>query len=103
IGWLADRISRVQLIRFNALLLSILTLPLWGWWPMPYWLLVVFSALFGLILFTLYPVAAAFANDNVEPERRVGLSAILYMVYGLGACVGPLVVGFLMRAMQAGV
>lgn len=102
-GWLADRISRVGLIRFNAVLLAAFTLPLWGWWPMPYWLLVVFSSLFGIILFTLYPVAAAFANDNVDPERRVGLSAILYMVYGLGACVGPLIVGGLMRQLQAGV
>ena len=97
VGWLADRMSRVGLIRFNSLMLALLTLPLWGWWPLPYWLLVVFSCLFGIILFTLYPVAAAFANDNVDPDRRVGLSAILYMVYGLGACVGPLLVGFLMR------
>jgi len=103
IGWLADRISRVGLIRFNAMLLAIFTLPLWGWWPLPYPVLVVFSCMFGIILFTLYPVAAAFANDNVEPERRVGLSAIMYMVYGLGAGVGPLLVGFLMRELQAGV
>src|SRR5690606_31332624 len=40
------------------------------------------------------------ANDNVEPERRVGLSAILYMVYGIGACVGPLVAGLLMRELD---
>lgn len=103
VGWLADRISRVGLIRVNALLLAFLTLPLWGWWPLPYPVLVVFSSLFGIILFTLYPVAAAFANDNVDPDRRVGLSAILYMVYGLGACVGPLFVGVLMRELQAGV
>lgn len=103
VGWLADRISRVGLIRFNSLLLAALTLPLWGWWPLPYWLLVLFSSLFGIILFTLYPIASAFANDNVEPDRRVGLSAIMYMVYGLGAGVGPLFVGFLMRELQAGV
>ena len=103
VGWLADRMSRVGLIRFNSVVLAALTLPLWGWWPFPYWSLVVFSCLFGVILFTLYPLAAAFANDNVDPDRRVGLSAILYMVYGLGACVGPLVVGFLMRELQAGV
>lgn len=103
IGWLADRISRVGLIRFNSLLLAAFTVPLWGWWPLPYWLLVLFSCLFGIILFTLYPIASAFANDNVEPDRRVGLSAIMYMVYGLGAGVGPLFVGFLMRELQAGV
>src|SRR5690606_40679874 len=102
-GWLADRMSRLGLIRFNSLLLGLFTIPLWGWWPLPYGVLVLFSCLFGIILFTLYPVAAAFANDNVDPERRVGLSAIMYMVYGLGACVGPLIAGFLMRSLQAGV
>src|SRR5690606_38889839 len=58
--------------------------------------LLVFSAVLGVLQFTLYPLGAAFANDNVDPERRVGLSAILYMVYGVGACIGPLLVGFLM-------
>src|SRR5690606_13333402 len=70
IGWLADRMSRVGLIRFNSVVLAVLTVPLWGWWPMPYVALVVFSCLFGIILFTLYPVAAAFANDNLHQLGR---------------------------------
>src|SRR5690606_10460702 len=32
-----------------------------------------------------------------------GLSAILYMVYGIGACIGPLVAGVLMRELESGV
>lgn len=100
LGWLADRVSRVRLIQINAVLLMSLAVPLWGWWSFPYWAMVTFSCAFGILQFTLYPLGAAFANDNVEPERRVGLSAILYMVYGLGACVGPLMVGILMRELD---
>lgn len=96
VGWLADRMSRVKLIRINAICLLALAIPLWGWFEAPFWFLLVFSALFGILQFTLYPLGAAFANDNVDPERRVGLSAILYMVYGLGACLGPLLAGGLM-------
>lgn len=96
VGWLADRVSRVLLIRINACLLLALAIPLWGWFEAPFWFLLTFSALFGILQFTLYPLGAAFANDNVDPERRVGLSAILYMVYGLGACLGPLLAGLLM-------
>src|SRR5690606_19855729 len=103
IGWLADRMSRVGLIRFTSVVLAVLTVPLWGWWAMRLVVLGGVSCWFVIILFTLYPVAAAFANDNLDPDRRVGLSAILYMVYGLGACVGPLAVGLLMRELQAGV
>ena len=103
VGWLADRIDRVGMIRLNALILSLVSIPLWGWWTFPYWALVLFSCAFGILQFTLYPLGAAFANDNVDPERRVGLSAILYTVYGLGACVGPLVAGVLMRELNTSV
>lgn len=97
-GWLADRVSRVQLIRASAVVMFVLSIPLWGWSVLPYEALLAFSAAFGVLQFTLYPLGAAFANDNIEPERRVGLSAILYMVYGLGACLGPLMVGVVMDA-----
>src|SRR5690625_678387 len=95
-GWLADRVNRVVLIRYSAVLMFVLSAPLWGWLDLPFEALLVFSAAFGVLQFTLYPLGAAFANDNVDPERRVGLSAILYMVYGLGACLGPLLVGLVM-------
>jgi MFS family permease len=102
LGWLADRVNRAGLIRVNSMILAALAIPLWGWWQFPFWALVAFSCAFGVLQFTLYPMGVAFANDNVDPERRVGLSAILFMVYGLGACFGPLIVGELMRAVSAG-
>ncbi len=98
LGWLADRMSRIRLIRYGAVVLLALGVPLWGWFHIPFTALLAVSAVLGILQFTLYPMGAAFANDNVEPERRVGLSALLYMVYGLGACLGPLVAGGLMRA-----
>src|SRR5690625_7059564 len=72
VGWLADRINRVQLIRISAILMFGLSIPLWGWWGLHYETLLVFSAVFGVLQFTLYPLGAAFANANVDPERRVG-------------------------------
>tara|TARA_A100000171_G_scaffold52483_1_gene71032 strand:- start:115 stop:1476 length:1362 start_codon:yes stop_codon:yes gene_type:complete len=102
LGWLADRVDRAWLIRVNALLLFIVTLPLWGWLALPYWALLALSCGLGVLQFTLYPIGAAFANDNVDPDRRVGLSAVLLMVYGLGACIGPLLVGVIMRQTQPG-
>ena len=103
LGRLADRISRVTMIRINAFLLMVLAVPLWGWQQFSYIILLLFSAGFGVLQFTLYPLGTAFANDNVEPERRVGLSAMVYMLYGMGACLGPLVAGMLMRKLDSGV
>jgi MFS family permease len=102
LGWLADRVNRVGLLRINAVFLTLLAIPLWGYWGLPYWALIVLSCAFGVFQFTLYPIGAAFANDNVEPERRVGLSAILLMTYGFGAFLGPLIVGALMRELGTG-
>jgi MFS family permease len=96
IGWLSDRVNRAALLRFNALLLCVLPALLWGMFALPFWALIVLSAIFGTLQFTLYPLGAAFANDHVEPERRVGLSAVLLMTYGVGACIGPLMAGALM-------
>jgi MFS family permease len=102
LGWLADRVSRVRLIRFGAMLLCLLGVPLWGWLHFPYPILILFAAVQGIVQFTLYPMGAAFANDNVAPQRRVVLSALLYMVYGVGACIGPLLAGALMRGWGSG-
>src|SRR5690606_4846860 len=71
-GWLSDRINRAGLIRFNAFLLTLLPVVMWGWLDLPFWLLVLMSCVFGVLQFTLYPLGAAFANDHVESERRVG-------------------------------
>ena len=95
-GWLSDRINRAGLIRFNALLLVLLPTVMWGWLVLPYWAMVALSCVFGVLQFTLYPLGAAFANDHVESERRVSLSAVLLMTYGVGACIGPMVAGLLM-------
>lgn len=50
--------------------------------------------LISLLQFCLYPLAVAFSNDHVESERRVSLTAMLLVTYGVGACVGPLAAGF---------
>jgi len=96
-GWLADRVNRAEMIRINAIVLMLLAMPLWGWWHTPYAVLLGFSCVMGVLQFTLYPLGLALANDHVQADRRVGLSAIMLMVYGLGACIGPLLAGFFMR------
>jgi MFS family permease len=95
-GWLSDRVDRARLIRCNAALLTLLPVAMWGWFALPYPVMLLLSCIFGVLQFTLYPLGAAFANDHTEQGRRVGLSAILLMAYGIGACMGPLIAGGLM-------
>ncbi|UOD51096.1 MFS transporter [Orrella daihaiensis] len=96
-GWMSDRIPRQRLILFNGAVLTFVTLLLWGWLPIPFWLLMMISAVSGVMQFTLYALAGSFANDLVTADRRVSLSAVLLMSFGIGACLGPLLAGGLMR------
>ncbi len=96
-GWLSDQVNRKNLIRINALILTVLTVLLWGWFRWPYWMMLTLAAGFGVFQFTLYALASGLANERVDPVRRVGLTAVFLMAYGVGACLGPIVAGVLMR------
>ncbi|ROL80481.1 MFS transporter [Pseudomonas protegens] len=97
IGWLSDRIDRSRLIRACAVTLCLVSIPLWGLFDLSFTLLLLFGFLSGLLLFTLYPLAVALANDNIEQPQRVALSAMLLATHGVGACLGPLLCGALMN------
>ncbi|NLY34645.1 MAG: MFS transporter [Alcaligenaceae bacterium] len=101
-GWLSDRVDRVKLIGINVFLLTLVTIPLYGYWSVSFPLVLLLVAIVGILQFTIYPLAIAFANDHVEPGLRVGLSGVLLMVYGVGAGLGPVVAGKLMDVGGAG-
>jgi MFS family permease len=51
------------------------------------------TACFGLV-FTIYPVAMARAQDNINKKDIVPLSAALIVFFGIGACFGPILASF---------
>ncbi|MEE1866411.1 MULTISPECIES: MFS transporter [Pseudomonas] len=97
LGWLSDRYDRAVLIRSVAVGLAIAALPLAIMPTVP--IVVLFAAGFivSLLQFCLYPLAVAFSNDHVESERRVSLTAMLLVTYGVGASIGPLAAGVMMK------
>ena len=78
-------------------LLAVAALPLAILPAVPMQVLFIAGCLAALLQFCIYPLAVAFANDHIEPERRVSLTAMLLVTYGVGASVGPLVAGVLMK------
>lgn len=96
-GWLADKYQRKNLVRINALMLTVLAVLMWGWIAWPYWSMLVIAGGFGVFQFTLYALASGLANERIESDRRVSLTAVFLMTYGVGACLGPIVAGALMR------
>ncbi|MBU9819769.1 MFS transporter [Rahnella sp. Lac-M11] len=97
LSWLSDRYNRNMLMRINAILLALTALPLALFSHISFPLLLGIGFIVSLMQFTLYPLVVALANDMIEPERRVSLSACLLMAFGVGACIGPLAVGALIQ------
>ncbi len=99
LGYLSDRIDRSKMIRWTSFLLVVITAPLAVETDWPLWAVFALGSLSSALIFSLYPLAVAFANDNIAAEKRVSLAAVLLTTFGLGASVGPLLVGSLMRAL----
>jgi MFS family permease len=97
LGWLSDRYDRAVLIRSFAFSLALAALPLAIMPQVPLEVLFIAGFLCSLVQFCLYPLAVAFSNDHVEGDRRVSLTAMLLVTYGVGASIGPLVAGVLMK------
>lgn len=97
LSWLSDRYNRTLLMRINAILLIVASLPLALVPHIDFPVLLVVGFIVSMLQFTLYPLVVALANDLIEPERRVSLAACLLMAFGVGASIGPLAVGSLIE------
>jgi len=97
LSWLSDRYNRTRLMQLNALVLIVAALPLALLPKTGFHLLLAFGFIVSMLQFSLYPLAVALANDLIEPERRVSLAACLLMSFGVGASIGPLLVGMLIE------
>lgn len=95
-GKLSDRIPRSRLLRVNSALLGLLVLTI-ALVPLSGWLLLLATFCFGILAFTLYPLATALANQNIEQTERVALSATILLTFGIGATLGPLLASFVMQ------
>ncbi len=66
--------------------------------PAPQWVVFAGSFVLGSVLFPVYSLAVAHANDHAQSEDFVKVSGGLLIVYGLGNMVGPQIGGRLMDA-----
>lgn len=100
LGILSDRMNRLILITIVASILIVLAILINLPWVTNIYIGI--ASFFAIALqFTLYPLSVAIANDNIEEDKRVSLSAILLMLFGVGAAVGPLISGYLMEQFDA--
>lgn len=62
----------------------------------------VATAIFGGVIYSMYPVLIAHAYDHAEPGGYLKISGGLLLVYGLGNIIGPLIAGAAMSVSPSG-
>lgn len=97
IGWISDRMDRRQLILgvaavgAAACLLATLL-------PLGFTALLGVAMVIGGVSNPLYSLLLAYTNDYLEHDDMAAASGGLMFVNGLGAVVGPLIIGWMMAA-----
>ncbi len=100
LGWLSDRMDRRQLVTIVAGVAGVSALA-------ATFVTSNFSLLLGLTFAVggmtnpLYSLLIAYANDYLEHEQMAASSAGLLFINGLGAVIGPLVIGWAMQVAGA--
>jgi MFS family permease len=96
LGWLSDRSDRRVLIMSVAVMGSVaaaIAALFGGQFPV----LVAAAFFVGGASNPLYSLLMAHTNDFLDPEDMAGAAGSLYFVQGVGAVMGPLIIGWAMQ------
>lgn len=96
LGRASDRVDRRYVMVFAGAVGLAVSLAMLAIDPRSPYLIFSGMLLFGAVLFPIYALNVAHANDMAEPEEFVKVSSGLLIVYGLGTIVGPQLSGRLM-------
>ncbi|MDH5493466.1 MAG: MFS transporter [Myxococcales bacterium] len=100
LGRLSDRIDRRIVLGGAAAALSLVSIAIAIWPPAQWWALMATGLLLGALVFVLYPLAIAHANDYLSAAEIVPASASLLLAFGAGATLGPLLASVAMTALE---
>ncbi len=95
IGWVSDRMDRRQLILGVAAVGALACLAA-AMLPLGFTALLGVAMVIGGVSNPLYSLLLAYTNDYLEHEDMAAASGGLMFVNGLGAVVGPLIIGWIM-------
>lgn len=98
LGWMSDRMDRRIVMTvaggfgFAVAILAALLVPVSTAFIYP------LCFMLGFVLFPIYALNVAHANDFAEPDEFVTISSGLLIVYGFGTMAGPLIAATMMQA-----
>jgi MFS family permease len=89
-GRLSDRTDRRFVLAGAALGAALIGMAIFIAAPRSGALIIVMTAAYGALAYTLYSIAVAHANDHASAEHFVKVSGGLLLLYGFGTMIGPL-------------
>ncbi len=89
VGIISDRFDRTAVLAVLSLLVAMVSLFVVHASRGSFWLFSGVMAIFGGLIFTIYPVAVARAHDLFDRKDIVPVSSCLLLSFGVGAAVGP--------------
>ena len=100
IGVVSDRFDRTLILAILACLAALLSLGIVFTRGISYYWLLIEMAIFGGLIFAIYPVAVARANDVFDGKDAVAVSSALLLCYSIGAIFGPILASFIMTLLN---
>ncbi len=97
LGMLADKVDR-RLVLLTVSLLAALAALLAATQQVSLQFTILMFAVFGTLAIPTRSVALAHINDQMESHQMLSTSSRLFVIYGFGSSLGPLMVGTLMQS-----
>jgi len=100
IGIVSDRFDRTIILIIVPCLVTLFSLVIMMNNGTSYYRLLIEMVIFGGLIFAVYPVAVARANDVFEGKDAVGVSSALLLCYSIGAIFGPILSSIIMTLLN---
>ncbi len=100
LGYLSDRIDRRLAMTIVGVAACLLALGVWliGGHK---WAAIALIFVYCGMAFAIYPMVVAHLVDYLGPDELLGASSSVYLLYGAGSALGPLVAGAAMQSTSA--
>lgn len=100
IGIFSDMIERRKVIIIVSVVLMAISLILFMFTSLPYWLLLTLLFFYGGFSFTLYPISITYCCDFFSSAGITSVTCAALLIYGIGCILGPIFSPLVMEATQ---
>ena len=100
VGRISDMTDRRNVLAGAALITAVIGVLIFLLQPRSDVFVLVMTACYGALAYTLYSIAVAHANDHADAANFVKVSGGLLLLYGFGTMIGPVLAAVLMEQLR---